>query len=307
MTYTPNYSNRRVYWADQETVSSWNPSAVDTAGSFDLATDGDLVCGHAIRGQTLLWTTTDCWAMTYIGGVLIYSFQRIGTNCGIVSANAFSIIDTGAYWMAPGQFFRFDGYIQPIPCDVDDYVFGNFNSAQASKVWTLANPRFNEVTWFYPSSGATDPDRYVTYNYVEGHWSFGTLGRSIGVSQQAGATTPVPVMIDSAGRIYDHETGDARTGTVFLESGPVELADGDQVMRLQRIVPDDKVAGQVTAYLFTSMFPDNTETLNGPYTLASPTSIRLTARQVRLRLVEVVSAAWRIGVVRLGAIVSGRR
>ena len=302
------YSGRRVYWATQETISDWIPTATNSAGSFDLATDGVLVCGKATRGQTLLWTTTDLWTMTYIGGDLYYSFQRVGNHCGIIGQHAAVVLDSGAYWMGTGKFFAFDGYVRTIPCEVNDYVFGSFNTAQASGVTAIANPQFSEVTWYYPSASATNNDRYVTYNYAENHWSFGSVGRNCGVPYQAGAATQVPVLIDANGVIYDHETGDARTGqTVYLESGPMELGEGDQVMRVQRIVPDDKTLGNVTALLYTALFPDDSEVANGPYTLSSPTSVRVTARQVRLRLTEAVASAWRVGVVRLGAIAGGRR
>lgn len=306
---TPDYSNRRVYWPSQEEVFDFRPGNINTAGSFDLSTDGTLICGKASRGQTLLWTTTDLWTATYIGGDFLYRFERVGTNCGIIGQHAAVVLDTGAYWMGFGKFFVFDGFAKTLDCEVSEYVFGSFNAALASTVWALANPRFNEITWYYPSANATAPDRYVTYNYQEGHWVFGTMQRSIGVTQFAGATTPVPVMVDSTGHIYDHETGNNRGASsgVFATSGPVEIGDGDNVMRIQRIVPDDKTAGDVSASLTTSLFPDTAGILNGPYTLASPTSVRLTARQVMLTLTEVAASSWRVGVVRLGVILSGRR
>jgi hypothetical protein len=290
-------------------MNDWFPADTNTAGDFPLSTDGALVCGKALRGQTLLWTTVDLWTMNYIGGELIYSFTRAGDNCGIVSHHGFACIDTAAYWMGnTKQFFTFDGFVKPIACEVTDYVFGDFNSTYAYKVWTLANPRFGEVTWFYPSAAATECDRYVTYNYLENHWTFGSMSRATGVPLSHGATTLVPVMITSAGSIYDHETGNTRTGsTAYLESGPIMLGDGDNVMRIQRIVPDDETQGDVTASLYTSMYPNDSETENGPYSLLSPTSVRLTARQVRLKLTEAVASNWRVGVVKLGAIVGGRR
>ncbi len=242
-----------------------------------------------------------------IGGSLIYAFQRVGNNCGIRSQQAAVVLDTGAYWMGTNGFFCYDGFVRPIPCDVHDKVFGAMAAGDAYKVWALANPMFNEVTWFYPTTSG-QCDSYVTYNYLEHHWSFGTLQRSAGITMQAGTSTGTPLMMTSSGALYDHETGEARTGqTVFLESGPIEIGDGDHVMRVQRILPDDATAGDVSAYVYTAMHPNDAETLNGPYTLGSPTSVRLTARQVRLRLVESVAAAWRVGVVRLGVVLGGRR
>jgi hypothetical protein len=307
MTYVQNYSIRRAYWATQETISDWVPSATNTAGSLDFATDGEFVCGKPTRGQTLLWTTRDLWTMTYIGGEFIYSIARVGDNCGIISKRAAVVIDTGAYWMGFGKFFIYDGFVKPIPCDVNDYVFLDFNTTTASTIFAIPNPRFGEVTWYYPATGAASPNRYVTYNYIEKHWVFGVLSRAAGVAVQAGAVNPVPVLIDANGNIYDHETGSARSGSVFIESGPIELDAGDNVIRVQQIVPDDASLGDVSMSLYTSLFPDQSETLNGPYTLANPTSVRLTARQVRIRITEVLANAWQVGVVRLGGIRGGRR
>ncbi len=310
-TYTPNYSNRRVYWGSQESIADFFPTANNTTGSFDLTTDGIVMCGKATRGLTLIWTTTDVWTMTYIGAPFVYSFNRVGTNCGIVAQNAACVLDTGAYWMGNHGFFRYDGYVKPIDCDVQDYVFNSFNNTYRDFVWCAPNPQFGEVTWYYPSAAATamNPcDRYVTYNYRENHWVFGNLPRTCGIVAQPGSANANPVLIGPDGKIYDHETGSVWDGTQpFLESGPIQVDAGDNVMRLQRIVPDDKTQGDVTASIYTSLFPDLSETLNGPYTLGSPTSVRLTARQIRVRLAGVVAASWRVGVLRLGAVLSGRR
>lgn len=305
---TTTYSARRLYWPNQESINAFRAESTNTAGSFDLATDGILVCGRQARGQTLLWTTTDLWTMTYIGGTLVYSFAQAGKHCGIISQNAPVVLDSGAYWMGTDhRFFRYDGFVSPIACDVQDYVFNDFSETYAYKVWAFANPPFSEITWFYPSSNATECDRYVTYNYVEDHWVFGQMPRTAGVSHEVGGRTPV--LLGSDGTIYDHETGNTRgtLGTATIESGPVEIGDGDRVVRVQRIVPDDDTLGDVSASLYTSFFPDQAETLNGPYTLANPTSVRLTARQVRLKLTEAAATAWRVGVVRLGGVLGGRR
>lgn len=299
---------RRVAWPTQETTSDWTAASTNSAGDFDLETEGELVCGKKGRGNTLLWTTVDCWTMTYIGGTLVYQFAKAGDNCGIISDRASVVLDTGAYWMGFDKFFLYDGFVKSIPCDVHDYVFGSLNRTYAYKIWALANPTYDEVTWFYPSSAATEIDRYVTYNYVEQHWTFGTLTRTTGVTLQAGRSTPTPVLFGSDSTMYDHETGTARTGsTASLESGPVELGNGDQVMRIQRIVPDEETQGDVTLSLITSMFPNGAETTNGPYTAANPTSVRLTARQVRLKVTESAASAWRLGIPRLGVIPAGRR
>lgn len=303
------YSERRVYWASQETLEEFISTDTNTGGWFDLQTDGRLVVGAAARGQSLLWTDVDLWTMDYIGGTLIYQFKNVGSNCGIVSKRAQVLIDKGAFWMGRGKFFVYDGYVRNLPCEVSDAVFSDFNDANAGVVWALANPRFNEITWFYPSAGSAFPDKYVTFNHEENHWTLGSLTRTCGIQQRFRRDiidAPVPLMINGV-TLYDHETGNERDSQAYLESGPVELGEGDRLMRLQAIIPDDKAAGDVRLRLYTAMVPDQLETLRGPFALTTATALRTTARQVRVRLEEVTASDWRVGTVRLGVIPVERR
>lgn len=302
---------RLVTWATQEggfTASDWVPSASNTAGDFTLQTEGSIVCGRRTRGLTLIWTTTDLHSMTYIGGTLVYRFDQVANNCGIIASHAVAVTDAGAYWMGENGFFRYDGFVRPVPCEVHDHVFGSLNRTYAHYIWAIENPMFGEVTWFYPHAAQTEITRYVTYNYREEHWVTGTLSRTAGVPHQPG-TNPYPVMAKALGVIYDHESGTARDGegTPSLESGPIEIADGDRLMGIQKVVPDDKTAGDVTLTLYTAPNPDTAEATNGPYTLSAQTSIRVQARQVRMKLTEAVATAWRVGVVRLGVVLGSRR
>lgn len=302
----PNYSPRRVYFAAQETTGDWEPTDTNSAGSMDLTTEGVLLATLPFRRQTLIWSTVDLWAMVYTGGDFKYSFDQVGMNCGIISRNAAVVVDSGAYWMGQGKFFFYDGYVKPLPCDVSDKVFQDFNAALADEVWAYANPLFNEITWHYASAGSNVLDRYVSYNYVENHWTYGALSRAAGVTFQAKVGN-TPVLIDADGNIFDHETGDARTGmTVFLESGPMQIGEGDRVVHATRIVPDDKTLGDVSATLFASDYPDDVEESES-VSLASPTDVRITGRQFRLRLQEAVATAWRVGVVRIAGVLGGMR
>lgn len=307
MSYYTNYSRRRLYWPSQQTLDDVLPTAQNSAGSYDLATKGTLVCGHAIRGGTLIWTTVDLWLMTYIGTPYIYRLDKAGDDCGIIGMKAFVTIDTKAFWMGYNGFFMYDGFALPIACEVQDYVFGSLNRTYANTIWALSNAAYGEVTWFYPSASATSPDRYVTYNYREQHWAFGTLSRACGV----GFIPPgvVPVLIDASGNVYDHETGTGRNseGTPSIESGPIEVAEGDNLVALQHVVPDDKTVGDVNLTIYGAMYPDETETTYGPYTLTKFTSVRVKARQIRVKLTEAVANAWRVGVIRLSGLLSSKR
>jgi len=314
---------RKVAWASQEGYTDWVPTDDNSAGDFELSTQGRLVCGRRSRSQTLLWTNVDFWVASYIGEPFIYRFDLAGSNCGIVSPNACLVIDTMAVWMGQNNFFIFDGFTKPLPCDVHDYVFSDINRIQANKIWAMTISAFGEAWWFYCSGNSTEIDRYVVWNYREGHWSFGELARTAGID--AGATQ-YPLMIGTDGTMYQHEFAETRTGmTPYLESGPLELFSGprgpvvnsqtgqgvgDQTMLIQRLIPDERNLGEVRAKLYTALFPTDTETEHGPFSTTQPTFMRARGREVRVRLEEAAGGAgdsWRIGTFRLGVVPSSRR
>lgn len=299
--------NRKVQWPDQETLTTWTPSGTNQAGDYTLATPGKLMCGRRIRGGALLWTDQDVHLATYIGQPYIYSFQRVGENCGIVSRGAAMVIDNRAYWMSFNRFMMFDGVTRPMTCDVADGVFGDFNQTQRSKVTAYHEPQYGEIWWFYPSGSSNECNRAVVYNYLGNFWQVHeNLGRTAGMSRGIYSN---PVMVDADGVVYDHEIGASHGGLdPIVRSGPYELGNGDRIMRARRLIADEKTAGDVQVSFLTRDWPNDTETTHGPYAIANPTNIRFAARQARM-VVEFTTAAQnsRWGVPRVDVIEGGRR
>lgn len=296
--------SRRVEWASQETLDTWTPTAGNTAGGDDLEGVGIIVAGRRSKGETLIWTTDDLHSMRYIGGTLVYAFEKIGSKCGLVSPGAVALIDTKAIWMGPRQFFLYDGYVKSLPCEVSDYVFSDFNWASAGKVTSMSLSAFGEIWWFYPSGASSENDRYVVWNYRENHWMIGSLARTCGAD--AGAVA-FPVMCAADGKVYEHEKAQTRVGTPYIESGPVEIGDGTAVMHVSQLVPDERTLGDARFYLYASFEPGGTETRYGPFTISELTDVRITGRWARIRAEEVNQVDWRLGHVRLVASVAGRR
>jgi hypothetical protein len=77
-------------------------------------------------------------------------------------------------------------------------------------------------------------------------------------------------------------------------------------MHMQQIIPDEKTLGDVDLYLRTSFYPTETEVREGPFTPVNPTDIRLTARQVRLEIVQD-QPGWRVGTIRADVEMGGER
>lgn len=322
--------SRAISWSDQESPTTWAPAVTNQAGDFQLVGAGRLMSGRRARNETLLWTDTDLWTARYIGGDFVYGFHQLGTNCGLMAPDAVALVDGKAMWMGQRGFFTYDGFVKPVPCEVADLLWGTENNSmllsETRHITAYTRARFGEIMWHYASisgvnAGLDDShrraDRYVSYNYINGTWAIGDLSRTGGLDI---VVTRYEVATGSDGQIYMHEIPVStsfvdsagthtpnRGGVVpFAESGPIELGDGDNVTVVRQIVPDGKTVGGVTMTLKTRFHPTASETSHGPFSMANPTSVRLTGRQVRVR-VQQNAEDWRFGVPRLEVVLGGLR
>ena len=73
-----------VRFSSQEDINTYAPSATNTAGTQRLA-DGSKIVG-AIRGRDAIyvWTDTALFIMRFVGAPFTFSFQQVGTNCGLI-------------------------------------------------------------------------------------------------------------------------------------------------------------------------------------------------------------------------------
>jgi hypothetical protein len=295
-----------VQWCDRENNTSWTPLVTNEAGDIELQTQGQIMCGLRARGQVIILTDQDAHTATYQGPPFVYGFERVGSACGVISRKAVVAVDEGVLWMGQRGFFAYvGGVVQDVPCEVADYVFTGMNVAQASKVFAVTNQRYNEIWWFYPSSESTEIDRYVVFNYTEKHWTVGELHRTAGVD--AGVFRD-PILFGAGAVAYSHETGYSYGGVMpWAQSGPISLGAGDNVMSATMLIPDEKTQGDVQARFTTRFHPNDTERSYGPYSMANPTDVRFTGRQVTMRIEGVTSTDWRVGIMRLEAKAGGLR
>jgi hypothetical protein len=298
---------RLVQWSDREDNTTWTAAATNEAGQIEIKSNGQLMKGVNVRGQTLLLTSTDAHVANYVGPPYVYGFERVGSSCGLAGNEAVAVVDNGAVWMGPHAFYTYTGgRVQELQSDVADYVFGDINRAQISKTFAVPNSTFGEIWWYYPSEASTENDRYVVYNYVENTWYTGNLARTAGVDRGA---FKQPILAGAGDyKIYEHEIGfDYDSLSPFAETGPILLGAGDSVASVVEMLPDEKTQGDVDVTFKTRFHPNGTERSYGPYSMSNPTSLRFTGRQVRMRVSGVNLGDWRVGINRLDIIPGGRR
>ena len=297
---------RKVQWCDREDNTDWTPTALNQAGDIELQSNGEIQLGINTRGRTLILTTTDAHAATYSGPPVVYGFERVGTACGAISRHCAIAIDEGAFWMGYNGFFAYNGSaVVEMPCDVHDYVFKDINKAEQSKVTCVDNSQFNELWWFYPSGSSNENDRYVVYDYKEQHWNIGTLSRTSAVD--LGVFTN-PIWFAPNGDVYNHELNYAHDGELpFVESGPISIGNGNEIMKVNEIIPDESNLGDITLTFKTRFYPTSTEYSHGPFTMLNPTGVRFQGRQVRMRITGVELNDWKAGTMRINATAGGER
>lgn len=282
--------DRKLQWCDRRNNTVWTPTATNQAGDYDIETQGQLMCGRRTRALTLIWTDLDVYAMNYIGLPFVYDVQRVGENAGIISRGAHAAADGRVFWWGPNGFSMWDGAaVQPMSCDVYDATIGDLNFTQRSKVTAMTIAQFGEVWWFYPSSGSTENDMAVVFNYKEGTWTLHTISRLSGADN---GIYNDPMMVSSDSYVYNHETGTTWDDDPYAESAPNEIGEGDKNMIVKRIVFDETTEGDVTAYVKTRNYNNDTVTTWGPYDAPNPVSTRITGRAHQLRVEFNASGNW---------------
>jgi len=297
---------RKVQWCDREDNTTWTPAATNEAGDIELQTSGQIMTAIRTKGQTLILTDVDAHTARYSGPPYVYGFERVGTSCGVISRKAIADVDVGMFWMGQRGFYLFDGNsVNELPCEVHDYVFGDMNPAQQSKIWSLNNGQFGEVWWFYPSANSTEIDRYVVFDYKEQHWLIGNLSRTSGVQR---GVFKYPFMTNTDVDLLEHEVGYNMDGSsIFAETGPISIGTGENIMSVTKLIPDELTQGDVSLTFKTRFHPNDIESSHGPFDPSNPTSVRFTGRQMRMRVTGDQIGAWRVGTMRVDAKPMGRR
>jgi hypothetical protein len=241
-----------IRFSNQEDINTYQPTAVNTAGTQRLA-DGSKIVG-AVRGRDAIyvWTDSSLFTMRFIGQPFTFGFQQVGTNCGLIGQNAALEVDGAAYWMSENGFFRYSGNLESMVCLVEDFVYTNLNTTANQLINVGLNNLFGEITWFYCTSGSTIINRCVTYNYLDSRperpvWTTGSLARGSWTDSSVfglphatsfdpsdNSSYDVIGNTDGTSTYFEHEKGTDEalsTGVVAITSS-IESGDFDITQRI---------------------------------------------------------------------------
>tara|TARA_Y100001937_G_scaffold14361_1_gene19214 strand:- start:1370 stop:3520 length:2151 start_codon:yes stop_codon:yes gene_type:complete len=337
-----------IRFSDQEDINTYIPTSTNTSGTFRLDSGVKIIGAAKAKDYILILTDTSAYVMQFVGPPFTFSVRQVGSNCGAIGQHSMRYVNGAVYWMGQaGGFFVYDGTVKSLPCLVEDFVFTskgtnlgiNYNSGE--QVYAGLNHLYNEINWFYPKNGSSEPDRLVTYNYAENTWTTGSLSRTswhdatlydkpYATEFNPSGVPTFPIIqgatsINGSSIYYEHEVGNNQVDSLgnktaipaFIQSGDFDLAiegDGQFFMSMRRFIPDFKLlTGDAQVTINLRDFPTDTAASSplGPFTINSSTAkvdTRARSRFANLKIANTsTDQSWRFGTFRADVQQDGMR
>lgn len=259
-------NNMLIRWSDRHNPFVWTPSHSTEAGGEVLRHGSKILGGIPTKDEIVFFTDSAVYSMRYVGFPEVYGVSLVTSNVTSFSRMSAVAVDNSVYFMGNEQFYVYNGNVEPLPKNLSNYVFENMNEEWQAKVFAGVNSAFTEVYWFYPDTNSFECNRYVSYNYSTGAWGMGdydmsSLSTGAGGSntynrtswQDAGVfSEPLATYVTEYGpqdtpetqtsRLAKHETGtsgfNGATIEYSIESGEVDLLEGDRYAFYDKIIPD---------------------------------------------------------------------
>jgi hypothetical protein len=334
-----------IRFSDQENISEYAPTSINTAGTFRLDSGVKIVGAAKAKDYILILTDTSAYVMQFVGPPFTFSIRQVGSNCGAIGQHAIKYVNGAVWWMGQaGGFFVYDGTVKSVPCLVEDFVFTNkganlgvdYNAGEI--VYAGLNHLYGEINWFYPKSGSDKNDRLVSYNYDENVWTTGSLDRTsyadatlydnpYATKFNATGTPTYPTIqgvtnINGSSTYYAHEIGNnevSATGVktaipAFIQSGDFNLGEGEVFISMRRFIPDFKLLtgdAQITINLRDYPADAALSSPLGPFTINSSTDKIDTRARSRFASLKIANTStdqnWRFGTFRADVQPDGMR
>jgi hypothetical protein len=231
-----------IRWSDQESVVEWSPAITNQAGSITLSHGSAIVTAIQSKQEIVVITDAALYSLQYLGPPYVWGSQLLADNTSIAGPNAVALAAGIIYWMGVDKFYKYDGRLQTLNCDLLRYVYNDIERTQFEQVYAATNEGFNEVWWFYPSNGSTTNDSYIVFNYLENIWYYGTMARTAWLDS---GLQDYPVAATYNSNLVQHELGvdDGTLATAvpinaFITSSQFDIGDGHNFAFVWRMLPD---------------------------------------------------------------------
>jgi hypothetical protein len=323
-----------IRWSDQESLTTWYPAVTNQAGSVRLSHGSKIVTTLQSRQEIVVWTDQALYSLQYLGPPYVWGTQLLADNVSIASPNAAAMASGVTYWMGVDKFYKYDGRVQTLRCDLRQFIYNDINALQYDQIFASTNEGFNEVWFFYCSSTSNTIDRYVIYNYAEDLWQYGTMARTAwldtGLRNFPLAATYSYNIVNQEDGVDDNETGTILPIEASITSAQFDIGDGHNFAFIYRMIPDLTFRGstagttpKVTMYLqgLNNSGSGITQSGNAAvnYNGSAPSVInvdeftgqlyiRVRGRQMQMKITSnTLGVQWQLGSPRIDLRPDGRR
>jgi hypothetical protein len=323
-----------IRWSDQESLTTWFPAITNQAGSVRLSHGSKIVTTLQSRQEIVVWTDQSLYSLQYLGPPYVWGSQLLADNVSIAGPNAAAMASGVTYWMGVDKFYRYDGRVQTLRCDLRQYIYENINMLQFDQVFASTNEGFNEVWFFYCSQASNTVDQYVIYNYAEDIWQYGTMARTAWLDT---GLRNYPLAATYSNNIVYHEYGvdDNETATTLaiaasIVSSQYDIGDGHNFAFVYRMLPDLTFRGSTSGTTpFVTMYLQGladsgsgvtqSASASVAYTGPAPAVInvdeftgqiytRVRGRQMQMQITSnTIGTQWQLGAPRIDIRADGRR
>lgn len=176
-----------VKWSDgimSGTRPGWDPSLDNTLAGENVLNDstGYIVDGLELGNSFMIYGTKEAWRMSYIGGDLIFSVDKVFNDFRIMTQNCVVEVGSKHYVFCEDDIVVTDGMTFESICDnkVRAGIFKLIDFGKRGNCRVIHNSLKNEILFCYASlssdavvgASMTGCNEAAVFNYVNNTWSF---------------------------------------------------------------------------------------------------------------------------------------
>lgn len=204
-----NNLERLVGWSAIYDFTSWT-IGTNQCDSQQMPDGGNI---QRITGGEfgLIWQSRAITRMTYVGPPLIFRFDKISHNMGLLAPGAVALAGGNYYFWSDRGFFVTDGASEPQAVGygkVDEWLKNNFNYLGQVNMSSAVDPVNKLIFFAFVSVNSGNnhiPDTLLIYNYQKQEFSIASISTEYLVTPfiKSSGTGPYLAAFDTSHRLCD--------------------------------------------------------------------------------------------------------
>lgn len=169
----------RLRWSDILHPTTWARDLALASGKKDLVNPNTSLEGQDriqaitnLGARLVVFSLRNIWFGTPAEHPIIYSFNSLDQDIGMIAPKAYVRTPGGIYFMGQEEFYLLSGEgVKPIGFNIRDSCFPVLNKAAINTVFSYYKMSTREVVFCVPIGTATTPNTAFVYQEETGAWS----------------------------------------------------------------------------------------------------------------------------------------